>query len=98
MGWPDELVEHVVGYASPLGNPPGLVECPMNAQVNAALPVLLFRLGERGKAPWNKRANVPSVILRHAVKFIGDKSESDGVGSVETAQDLEERAAEPSMA
>ena len=56
------VVEHVVGDAAALGDALGLVERPVDAEVDAALAVLLLGLRERGEAAREERPHVAVVV------------------------------------
>jgi len=72
----------------------GLVEGPVDAEINPALTILLLGLGERREAAREARAHASLVVPRHPVKLIRHEAEGDAVGAVEAAQDLEDRASE----
>src|SRR5713226_3000579 len=91
----DELVlRHVVRDALAERDALGLVECPVDSEVDAALAVLLFGLRERGEAAREQRPDVALIVDRRAVELVGREREGDVVTAVEVAQGLEERAAE----
>src|SRR5262245_30276846 len=49
--WHERVCEHVICHAPALGDPLGLVECPVDTKVDAALAVLFLGLRERREAP-----------------------------------------------
>src|SRR2546425_5526537 len=95
--WHKSVLEHEIPRAPALGDPLGLVEGPVDTEVDAALAVLFLGLGERREATRGERAHVPLVVSRHAVEFVRHEGEGDVVGPVEVAQDLEESGPEPGM-
>lgn len=91
------MVEHPVRYPAPLRDPLRLVEGPVDAQVDPALPVLLFRLREGREGPRHHRPRDPLAVERLSVELVGNEREGNVVTAIETPQDLEEGAAEPGM-
>ena len=83
-----------VGHLPALGDSRRLIEGPMDAEINAALPVFLFGLGKGHERARLERAHEPGVINGDTIKFIRSESERDIVGVVVMAKALEERAAE----
>ena len=69
--------KHVIRHATPQGNSLGLVERPVNPEINPALAVFLFRLRKRGEAARYEWAHTAAIVARHSVEFIGDKREGD---------------------
>src|SRR2546422_9945114 len=90
----ERVLEHVIRHATALGDRLGLVERPVDAEIDATLTVLLLGLGERREAARNERAHGSLVVLSHAVEFVGYKGERDVVGPGKIAQRLEEGASE----
>ncbi len=88
----ESVIENVIGYVSTLGNALRFIERPMNTEINSALAVFFFGLGERRKAARHERAHVSVVIFGCAVEFVGDESKRDVIRAEESAQRLEERA------
>src|SRR2546430_10718028 len=86
------VVEDVVGYVAALGDRLGLVERPVDAEINPALAVFFFRLREIGEAARHVGTHVAGVVFGHAVEFVGDKSERDVVGPEKSSQRLEKCA------
>src|SRR5207302_2839070 len=95
--WHKSVLEHEIPHAPALGDTLGLVEGPVDTEVDAALAVLFLGLGERREAAQDERAHVALVVSRHAVEFVRHEGEGDVVGPVEVAQDLEERGPESGM-
>src|SRR5437870_5905249 len=60
----ERVPEHVIRHQLTLGDAASLVERPMDAEINAALPVLFLSLGERGEAARDERARVSLIISR----------------------------------
>ncbi len=89
--------KNVIRHATPQGNSLGLVERPVNPEINPALAVFLFRLRKRGEAARYEWAHIAAIVARHSVEFIGDKREGDLIRLVKIAQGLEERASEPTV-
>src|SRR2546428_5330559 len=87
--WHKSVLEDEIPRAPALGDTLGLVEGPVDTEVDAALAVLFLGLGERREATRGERAHVPLVVSRHAVEFVRHEGEGDVVGPVEVAQDLE---------
>src|SRR5258706_13394163 len=67
----------------------------MDTEIDSALTVLLFGLGERSKAARDERAHVSVVIQRDTVELVRHKGECDIVAPVEAAQDLEKSSPKP---
>src|SRR5688572_480911 len=84
----------VVRYLLALRDPVALVERPMNAEVDAALPVLFLGLGQALEAARAQWAHVAVVVAGRAVELVRDERERDVIGAVEPPQDLEQRTAE----
>src|SRR5262249_40015098 len=91
------MLKDVIGNVASLQDALRLVEVPVNAQVNPALPVLLLRLSQRGKAARLKRAHVPVVIIGDAIELVGNQCKRDCIGTEKVAKRFEQRAAESSM-
>ena len=70
----------------------------MDAEVDAALAVFLFRLGQVGEGAGNERAGLALVVLGDAIVLIRDEGEFNLIGAEETAQRLEQRSAEGRVA
>src|SRR5256885_13496355 len=71
------VVEDVVGHVAALGDSLGFVERPVDAEINPALAVFFFRLGEVGEAARHVGTHVAGVVFGHAVEFVGDNGERD---------------------
>ena len=82
------VVEDVIGDATALGDALGLVERPVDAEVNAALAIFFLSLGKGGEAARHVGTQVAVVVFGVAVEFVGHKRESDGIGAKETAHGL----------
>src|ERR1700730_12858718 len=95
--WREGVVEDVVGHVAALGDGLGLVEVPVDAEINSALAVFFFGLGESGEAAGHERTDVAGVVFGHAVEFVGDKGERDVVRAEKSAHCLEDRAAKSAM-
>src|SRR5206468_11167671 len=61
------VLEHVVRHTPALSDARGLVERPVDAEVDSALPVLFFGLRKRGETACDKRTRAPIVVPGHAV-------------------------------
>ena len=61
------MVEDVVCYFPALGNAGGLIEVPMDAEIDTALTIFFFRLRQGRKTPRHVWTNIAIVILGHAV-------------------------------
>src|SRR5687767_13919801 len=94
----EEVGERVMGDRAALFDPRGLVEGPVNAEIDAALAVFLRRLAEAGKRSALERAGVSVDILVHAVELIGNKREGDVIGAIEVLERTEDRSAERRVA
>jgi hypothetical protein len=92
------VVKDVIGDAPALGDALGLVEAPVDAEVDAALAVFLLSLRERVEGAQDERAHRAVVGAGDAVVFIRDEGETDTIGAVKTPQRLEERAAKARVA
>ncbi len=86
--WGKGVVEDVIGDATALGDALGLVERPVDAEINATLAVFFLSLGKGSEAARHVGTQVAVMVFGVAVKFIGDKREGDGVGAKETAHGL----------
>src|SRR5579885_2723391 len=91
------VAEDVIRHLASLCNALGLVEAPVNSQVDAALPVFLFRLRERLKAARDERADLSVIVAGDSVQFVGNESERDLVGAVKPPQGLEQRPGKTRM-
>ena len=70
----------------------------MDAEINPALTIFLFRLGQGRKAPRHVGTNIAVMVFGHAIEFIGDESKADMIGSVEATNRLKNRSAESRVA
>src|SRR5437763_9973366 len=86
-------IENVIGHPTSLRDPLALVERPVDPEIDAALPVLFFRLGKGGETAGHGRTHVTVIAFCYAIEFIRNKSEADPVGPIKTPQRLEDRAA-----
>src|SRR3954452_14399107 len=75
------------------GNSFGLIERPMDAEVNAALPVFFFSLGKCREASGTERADIALAVDRDTIELIRREGERQPVGAVEAPQRLEQRSA-----
>src|SRR5437667_6921898 len=91
-------LEHGICHASAQGDAVRLVERPVDPEVDPALAVLLFGLGQRREAARTERSHEALMVLCHAVELVRHEGERDAVGPVEPAQCLEGGAAESGMA
>ena len=91
------VVEDVVGDVAALGDGLGFVELPVDAEINPALAVFFFRLGEVRERARHVGTHVAGVVFGHAVEFVGDKGERDVVGPEKSAHRLEEGAAKSAV-
>src|SRR4051812_10415936 len=71
--------EYVVGHLAALGDPLGLVEGPVDPQVDPALAVLLLGLGERREAAGDEGAHGPVAPPGEAIELVRDEGEGDVV-------------------
>jgi len=92
------VIENVVRDASTLRDSLRLVERPVDAEIDAALAVLLFGLRQRPEAARHERPHVALVVDRHPVELVRDEREGDAIGPVEASQDLKQRASEAGVA
>ena len=73
----------------------GLIECPMDPQINAALSVLFRRRAKtRERARRQQRPNIAGAVGRDAVEFVGRNRERHVVGAVKPRQRRKQCAAE----
>src|SRR5262245_52760308 len=86
--------KHVICHIPALDNSLSLVERPVNTKVNSALAIFFLSLRERGETTWDTRANIAPVVSCYTVELVRNKGECDGIGSVESTQDLEHCASE----
>src|SRR4029453_13783187 len=91
------VLEDLVRYLPTQRDPFGLVEGPMDAEIDSALAIFFFSLGEGCEAARQKRPHVAIVAACYPIEFVGDEREGDVISSVEVAQDLEYGATEPGM-
>src|SRR5262249_15864118 len=82
---PQEMGEDVVGHLGALLDAPDLVEAPVDAEVDAALAVLLGGLAEAVEGARHHRADVAGLVAGGAVGFVpsggeevGEKGEGGG--------------------
>lgn len=94
----EHIIEHVVPHPPAQDDRLRLVERPVDAEVDSALAVLFFSLGERREAAREEWPHVAIVAPRDSVKLVRDEGEGDVVGPVESAQGLKESGAESSVA
>ena len=92
------MVEDVVCYPPALGDACGLVEVPVDAEINPALPIFLFGLRQGRKAARHVGTNISVVVFGYAVELVGNESKADIIRSIKTAQRLKNRAAEAGVA
>src|ERR1043165_9672944 len=90
----ERVVEHVIAHAPAQSDTLGLVELPVDAEIDSALAVLFFSRGKRREATGDEGAHVSVVAPGNAVKFVRNKREGDIVSPVEPAQGLEQSAPE----
>src|SRR5262245_5611749 len=76
---PEGVRPDVVRDAASLADALDLVERPMDAEVDAALAVLLLGLRERTEAARQQRPHLPVVAHGHAVELVGRERERDVV-------------------
>ena len=98
MQWNENVVENVIADTPAQGYAFGLVEFPVDAEIDAALAVLFLGLGERGETAWKQGTDIASVVPSDSVEFVRNESKGDGVSAIEPAQGLEEGAAETGVA
>src|SRR6186997_483006 len=82
---PEGVREHVVGHLPAVRDARGLVEAPVDAEIDPALAVLLFGRGERRERAWRVRAYVAVVVSRDAVELVRDERERNRVGAIDVA-------------
>src|SRR5947209_15796173 len=92
------VIEDVIGDVAALGDSCGLIERPVDAEINPALAVFFFGLGEVRKTARHVGTRIAGVVFGHSVKFVGNKSERDVVGAEKSAQRLEQCASETAVA
>src|SRR5260370_16156073 len=90
MRRPESVIEYVIAYPATLGDAFGLIEGPMNAEINPALAILFFSLRQIRKTARSIRTDVSVIIASLPIEFVGNEGERDVIGAVETAHDLEE--------
>ena len=66
----ERVLEHVIRYAPALCDPLGLVERPVDTEVDAALAVLILGLGEGRKPTRDEWTYVAVVVECHAVELV----------------------------
>src|SRR5262249_32194827 len=88
------VAEDVVGHAASLSDAGGLVELPVDAEVDPALAVLLFGLRERREPPRQERPQHAVAAARDAVQLVRHEGEGNVVGLVKVAERFEECPAE----
>ena len=70
------VIEDTVRYITALGDALGLVERPVNAEIDSALAVFLFGLRERREIARHVRPHLAMVVFGDSVEFVRHKSES----------------------
>src|SRR5260370_27195147 len=90
MRRPESVIEYVIAYPATLGDAFGLIEGPMNAEINPALAILFFSLRQIRKTARSIRTDVSVIIASLPIEFVGNEGKRDVIGAVETAHDLEE--------
>src|SRR5262249_54285503 len=93
----ERICKHIVCHSLALGYPFGLIERPVDAEVDSALAVFFFGLRERGKVAYEKWTTIPFVVSRQAIELVRDEGEGNIVGLIEPAQYLEQRATKAGM-
>ena len=91
------VAKDVVGYLPALRDRCGFIKGPVNAEIYPALSVFLLRLRKRGEMSRLEWTNVPLIVQGRAIKFIGDKCESDVVAAIEISQCLKDGATKSSV-
>ena len=91
------MVEDIVADPIALGDALVLVEEPVDAEINAALAILFFRLGEGLEKARTIRSHSPVAVFRNAVPLIRDEGERMLVGAIKASQNFKERPAEGGM-
>src|ERR1043166_1842664 len=91
------MVEDVVTHGAALGDSRGLVELPVDAEINPALTIFFFGLRKRGEGARHQRAGVAGTVLGHAIEFIRDNRERDVVGSEKSSHRLEDCTAKTAV-
>ena len=66
----ERVLKHVIRDAPSLFNPLGLVEHPVDTEVDAALAVFVLSLGEGRKMTWDEWPYVTVVVECHAVELV----------------------------
>jgi hypothetical protein len=66
----ERVLEHVIRDAPSLFNPLGLVERPVDTEVDAALAVFVLGLGERRKMTQDEWTYVTVVVECHVVELV----------------------------
>ena len=92
------MIKHVITNVVALGDGGGFVELPVDAEINPALAIFLFRLGKSRETARHERAHVASVVFGNAVELVGDDGEGDVIGAEESAHDLKDRATKAAVA
>ena len=95
---PKSVIEDVIGYMSTLTDAGGLIEVPVDAEIDAALPIFIFGLRQTRKTAWHVGSNIAVVVFSYAIEFIGNESEADVIRSVKTAKRFKYGAAESRVA
>src|SRR5919108_449859 len=71
----ERVLEHIIRDAPALGDPLGLVERPVDPEVDAALAVFLLGLGEGREVAREERTDVAVVVQGHAVELVRHERE-----------------------
>ena len=95
---PKSVIEDVIGYMSTLTDSGGLVEVPMDPEINSALTIFFFGLRQTRKTARHVGTNVAVGIFGYAIEFVGNERESDLICSVKTAKSFENCTAKPAVA
>src|SRR5947209_14028477 len=91
------VIENVIGHVVALGDGRRLVELPMDPQIDPALAIFFFCLGESVESPRHEGAGVAGIIFGHTIEFIGHKGERNVVGAKKPPHYLKDGAAETTM-
>jgi hypothetical protein len=86
----EKMLYHIVGNV----RFPGLIERPMDAEIDPALAIFYISFGKRSESGRQERPDIAGAVLGHPVEFTGQEGEGNTVGTVKFARHLKECAAE----
>src|SRR5215211_1325175 len=93
----ERVLEDVVRHLPAKDSTSRLVESPVDAEVDTALAVFFFGLGQSRKAARDQWTHIAISAARDSIEFVGHERKRYIVGAVEQSQRLEQRRSHPGM-